>query len=343
MGKDTIQTISVRGFKGIKEMDLELRQLNVLIGANGVGKSNLLGVFELLRDFDEVRLGVYVAVMGGAEKLLHFGSKATEKIKVSLKFTSGLAFGVTLVPAAGDRLVLVPVISYWPHPLGHPAAEQFLRAIRVFHFADAGPTSRMRKTAAINDNLDLKKDGANLAAVLYLLQEWHPASLRQIRAAVRQVAPFFDDFVLQPVTSNPKTILLRWSHRGSDDYFDADSLSDGTLRFIALATLLLLPEPLQPPVILLDEPELGLHPAAITLLAALLGSAAVDTQLIISTQSPQLLDHFEPEDVLVLERVSGCTQARRLESGPLAAWLEDYSLGQLWEKNELGGQPVSES
>jgi len=315
--------------------------MNLLIGANGVGKSNFLGVFELLRALDGGSLMVYVARAGGAERLLHFGSKVTSDIKVVVTFTSGMEVQLMLDSAADDQLV--PWISYSPEVVRDPAAQQLRGSLRVFHFADAGKTSRMRKTAAINDNLELQKDGANLAAVLYLLQERHPASLRQIRAAVRQVAPFLDDFILQPLALNPETILLRWRHRGSDDYFDADSLSDGTLRFIALATLLLLPEPLQPPVILLDEPELGLHPAAITLFAALLKKAVVETQLIVSTQSPQLLDHFEPEDVLVLERAGGGTQARRLEAGPLASWLEDYSLGQLWEKNELGGQPVSES
>ncbi len=340
MGKDFIKTISVSGFKGIKAMSLDLRQLNVLIGANGAGKSNFLGVFELLRSVDDARLMDYVAKIGGAERLLHFGSKVTSEIKVQVKFTSGMDVWLGLTAASGDRLL--PSISYSLHPAGKPETERLLGALRVFHFADVGPTSRMKKTARINDNLELQPEGANLAPVLYLLQERYPASLRQIRAAVRQVAPFFDDFILQPLALNPETILLRWHHRGSDDYFDADSFSDGTLRFIALATLLLLPEPLQPPVILLDEPELGLHPAAITLLAALLSKAAVDSQVIVSTQSPQLLDHFEPEDVLVLGRVSGGTTVTRLDAERLAVWLEDYSLGQLWEKNEFEGQPVRE-
>ena len=340
MGKDTIKTISVRGFKGIRAIeDLELRRMNVLIGANGAGKSNLLGVFELLRFVDDARLAAYVARAGGAERLLHFGSKVTSKIEVEIRLTSEVLVSLGLVYSTSDRLI--PSSSYSIRSLRH-TGDHLLKSLRVFHFADAGRTSRMRKTAAINDNLELQSDGANLAAVLYLLQVRYPASLRQIRAAVQQVAPFFDDFTLQPLALNPETILLQWRHRGSDDFFDADLFSDGTLRFIALATLLLLPEPLQPPVILLDEPELGLHPAAITLLAALLRKAAVDAQLIVSTQSPQLLDHFEPEDVLVLGRASGGTEVKRLEAAPLASWLEEYSLGQLWEKNELAGMPARE-
>src|SRR5260370_38864896 len=126
----------------------------------------------------------------------------------------------------------------------------------------------------------------------------------------------------------------------SDQYFDAASLSDGTLRFIVLATLFLQPEQFRPSVILVDEPELGLHPYAIEMMVAMVSQASVATQVIMSTQSSLLLDHFQPEDVLVADRVDGGTQLTRLDSTQLAKWLEDYSLGQLWEKNELGGRPV---
>ena len=163
-----------------------------------------------------------------------------------------------------------------------------------------------------------------------------------IRDSVELAAPFFEDFQLKPLALNENKIGLEWRHRGSDAYFDASSLSDGTIRFIALATLLIQPAELRPSVILLDEPELGLHPYAITLLASLVKQAAVDTQIIIATQSPLLLDHFEPEDVLVAERVKGRTEFSRLNSKSLKHWLEDYSLGQLWEKNELGGRPAPE-
>ena len=157
------------------------------------------------------------------------------------------------------------------------------------------------------------------------------------------VSPFFDDFVLKPQALNEDKIRLEWRHRGSDVYFDVSSFSDGTLRFIALATLLIQPAALRPSVILLDEPELGLHPYAITILASLVKQASVETQVILATQSPILLDHFEPEDVLVADRVDGATSFTRLESDKIRDWLSEYSLGQLWEKNEFGGRPASES
>ena len=194
----------------------------------------------------------------------------------------------------------------------------------------------------LHDNRALRQDGSNLASFLYLLREKHEASYRMIRNTVRQVAPFFDDFDLEPVALNPDTILLEWRHRNSDAYFNAASLSDGTLRFMALAALLLQPADLRPEIILLDEPELGLHPYAVVMLAAMLRSASTETQIIAATQSPGLLDRFEPEDVLVAERVAGETRIKRLEAEPLHEWLEDYSLGQLWEKNHFGGRLTSD-
>jgi predicted ATPase len=137
-------------------------------------------------------------------------------------------------------------------------------------------------------------------------------------------------------------IKLEWKHKNSDLYFDASSLSDGTLRFIALTTLFLQPKECLPSVILVDEPELGLHPYAIEMLASLIRPASNNAQVIVSTQSSLLLDHLDPEDVLVANRVDGGTQITRLESAPLVEWLKDYSLGQLWEKNEFAGRPVRE-
>ena len=153
------------------------------------------------------------------------------------------------------------------------------------------------------------------------------------------MAPFFDDFSLRPDPLNEDSLRIAWRHKDSDQYFGAASLSDGTLRFIVVATLFLQPQRYRPAAIVIDEPELGLHPAAIAMLAALVKQAAVETQVILSTQSALLLDHFEPEDVLVADRVDNATRLSRVDAGRLSEWLEDYSLGQLWEKNEFGGRP----
>jgi predicted ATPase len=200
----------------------------------------------------------------------------------------------------------------------------------------------MRQTAKLDDNAYLRPDGANLAAFLYLLKEKHSSEYDLIRATVQLVAPFFDDFLLRPDPLNEETIRLAWKHKSSDQYFNASALSDGSLRFILLAALFLQPQKYLPSIVLVDEPELGLHPYAIGLLASLVRQVSARAQVIVSTQSPLLLDYFEPEEVLVAQRDGGGTILTRLESAPLKDWLSDYSLGQLWEKNEIGGRPTPE-
>lgn len=211
---------------------------------------------------------------------------------------------------------------------------------RIYHFHDTSSTSSMRKTGDVSDNRFLRADASNLAAYLYLMHQRHSPEYQLIRKTVQRVAPFFDDFHLEPLRLNPDKIKLEWIHRSSDEYFDASSLSDGTLRFICLATLFLQPLAYRPSVIIVDEPELGLHPYAITMLASLIKAASTETQVIVSTQSALLLDHFQPEDVLVADLEEGATTLKRLQSQDLTGWLEDYSLGQLWEKNQFGGRPT---
>lgn len=365
--------ITVKGFKSIASVEkLELRPINVVIGPNGSGKSNFIEVFSFLHEIREGRLSEYVRKAGGAEQLLHFGSKATDEIHLMISFRQEVnQYELRLKPTADDNLypdgewvsywdkVRYPQKpkrdSIWSRENGKEAgiSDSTRKGIadwvrgrfaqwRLYHVHDTSASSPMRKTAKLHDNEYLRPDGSNLPAFLYLLQQKHPNEYGLIRRTLQRVAPFFDDFQLRPDPLNVDAIRLAWKHKNSDQYFGAASLSDGTLRFIVLATLFLQPEEFRPSVILVDEPELGLHPAAITLLASMVKMASVKTQVILSTQSPLLLDHFQPEDVLVAERVKGGTLFTRLESAKLAIWLEDYSLGQLWEKNELGGRPGRE-
>jgi len=334
MPTNALDYITIQGFKSIASIEkLPLGPINVVIGPNGSGKSNFLEVFEFLYEIYDGKLKYglqdYVIAAGGAEKILHFGSKATKEIVFEFSFRQG-HYGITLRPTVDDGLYL------------HRGKLAALRALSwlIYHFDDTSSSSLIRKTAKVDDNRLLRPDGSNLPAFLYLLQEKHRASYSLIVGTVQRVAPFFDEFLLEPLRLKPDDIKLEWRHKRSDQYFDASSLSDGTLRFIALATLFLQPEEFRPSVILVDEPELGLHPYALEMLAALIRQASVATQVIVSTQSSLLLDHFHPEDVLVADRVDGGTKLTRLEPKPLAKWLEDYSLGQLWEKNEIGGRPV---
>jgi predicted ATPase len=371
MATPELDYITIQGFKSIASLKrLALRPINVIIGPNGSGKSNFIEAFSFLHAIREGGLNDYVREAGGAEQILHFGSKVTKEIHVQISFSQETnEYELCLKPTADDSLYPSNEwVSFWdkryPRPLtdslsprengreagiSDPQAKKKAEWVRIrlarwrlYHVHDTSKSSPLRKTAKLHDNAFLRPDGSNLPAFLYRLQRKNPDAYSLIRRTVQRVAPFFDDFLLNPDPLNEKTIRLAWRHKNSDQYFDASSLSDGTLRFIVLATLFLQPEQSRPSVILVDEPELGLHPSAITLLASLVKQASVKTQVIVSTQSPQLLDHFEPEDVLVAERIEGSTRLTRLDSSRLAAWLEDYSLGQLWEKNEIGGRPAAE-
>ena len=339
----TIDDITVRGFKSIKSIeDFQLRPINVMIGANGAGKSNFIEVFSMLRAINgSPGLGPYVRRAGGAERLLHFGSRITDQIQVFISFSDEIErYEVALAPTAGGllykRLQPVDYLRRVRHLRTH------INAWRIHHFHHASFRSPMRTSSNIADNRYLKPNGSNLAAFLYRLRNDFEGSYNEIRSTIQKAGPFFADFVLEPLLLQETKIQLEWRHQGSDAYFDATALSDGTLRLIALATLFLQPEHLRPSVILLDEPELGLHPLAISLLASMIRQASVETQVIVATQSPILLDHFDPEEVIVADREEGATHFTRYTSAELKEWLEEYSLGQLWEKNEIGGRPSRE-
>jgi predicted ATPase len=375
MTSAALDHVTVKGFKSIASIEeLPLRPINLLIGANGSGKSNFIGVFAFLHAIREGRLQDYVRKGGGAEQLLHFGSKTSEQIEVHISFEGGInQYRLVLQPTDDDSLYPAEeVVSFWdksqyqhpyrtvlqpsasgreagisdPRDLPANSVAEWVRIRlglwRLYHVHDTSGASPIRKTAKVADNHFLRPDGSNLPAFLYLLQNKHPQSYSLIRRSMQSVAPFFDDFLLKPDQLNEETIRMAWRHKNSDQYFGVSALSDGSLRFIVLATLFLQPEKFRPSVILVDEPELGLHPYAITLLASLVKQASLKTQVILSTQSALLLDHFEPEDVFVAERAEGGTQFTRPDSSRLESWLEDYSLGQLWEKNEFGGRPGPE-
>jgi predicted ATPase len=358
-----LDRIEIKGFKSIRDVDLELGSLNILIGANGAGKTNFISAFQLLNQLVEGNLQIFVARSGYADALLHFGRKVTDEIFLHLSF--GITgYKVRLVPSAQDSLVFADELYWYKSELvsqlrerrfgsGHKEAQlpeqahelhgtirfvlNHLQSYQIFHFHDTSEGAKIKQNGDINDNAVLRPDASNLAAFLYLLRETRREHYDRIVKTIRLAAPFFDDFDLRPSPHNPNRIQLEWRERGSDAYFNAHSLSDGTLRFISLTTLLL--QPTLPSTILIDEPELGLHPYAISLLASMLRSAATQTQVIVSTQSVTLVNQFEPEDIIVVDREEGESKFKRLEPQEIESWLEEYGLGDLWEKNILGGRP----
>jgi predicted ATPase len=349
--------LSVRGFKSIRELkDFELSNLNVLIGANGAGKSNFISLFRMFAEMLAGRLQRFVVMDGGPDALLFCGRKQTGRIEASVQFDHG-RYKFDLA-AIDDRLLFLQeqhdlkgIDSAVPPSLEGIYAESFLsaypdtfaplRGLRVLHLNDTSRDSRIRNAQQVRDNLVLKEDGANLAPFLRMLRQKYPHSYASILRTVRMVAPFFDDFVNRPDAGLDDRIDLEWYEVGDPRTPRGTSqLSDGTLRFICLATLLLQPDQFQPSTIVIDEPELGLHPYAIDILVALLQQASDKRQIIVSTQSVDLVNGLSPSDIVVTERRDGASVFRRLDAGSLKEWLEDYSLGELWKMNVVGGSPT---
>ena len=324
-----ITKIKVMGFKSIREAEINLGMLNVLIGANGAGKSNFVSIFKILRGMNAHKIQSYIAQQGGSERILYMGSKTTTEAVIQL-YSKDVERKAILFPTNGIGMSAVELL---------PETDECFQW-GVYHFHDTSDTAHMKKPCGLNDNIEFASDGRNLAAYLYRLREKERPSYQRIVRAIRQVAPFFDDFVLRPNPLNEDMIQLEWTRIDSDIPFLATQISDGTLRFICLATLLMQPSHLAPETIVIDEPELGLHPYAIALLGAMAKSASVDKQLVLSTQSVDLLNEFDAEDIIVVDHINNASSFRRLPAEELKIWLEDdYSLGELWCKNILGGRP----
>jgi len=354
-------------------MDLELRPLNVLIGANGAGKSNLISFFKMLNEMMAGRLQQYIGTSGRAQSLLHFGPKVTPQIEARLEFEvdNGLdTYDLRLFHAAGDTLVFAEeTLSFlkvgFDKPLlvplgaGHEETRivqesakngakakvasvlrHLLNQCRVYHFHDTSPTARVRQYGYVGDNRWLMPDAGNLAALLLRFREENGGSVyKRIVSTIRLIAPFFVDFDLEPAGPNKQDVILNWRDEGSDQIFGPHQLSDGTLRAMCLVTLLMQAEDDLPELIIVDEPELGLHPYALNVVASLFKKASHHTQVLISTQSRSFLDSFDPENVVVVNREGRNSQIARPDPAQLEAWLEEYSLGEIWEKNVIGGGP----
>ncbi len=351
-----LNRIKIKGYKSIRELDLELRPINLFIGANGVGKTNFVSFFTLINNIYEQRLKAY-SMKARADRLLYYGSKRTQNIEGYLNFGSN-SYSVKLAIADDNTLFIESEESLYSGRSDVYSRENisestiktstvtrnkwlsdYLESYRIYHFHDTSKESVLRKECKFKDNRSLKWNGENLPAFLYWIQHKHPKTMLRIEATIRSVMPYFERFNLQPSALDGDLIGLEWNEmENHDKYFDATDLSDGSIRFIALTTLLL--QPNLPKVIIIDEPELGLHPVAIAKLAGMIQSAAErGCQIIISTQSVNLINYFQPEDVITVDRSDGQSIFERLNREQLKRWLDDYSLGELWVKSVINGQP----
>lgn len=361
LSADQLSRINISGYKSIKEASIQLRKINVVIGSNGAGKSNFISAFTLLQNILTQNLQVFVA-QSGLNSLFYNGRKVTDEIAFQVFFGNN-SYGFNLIPTDDNRIIFRREYfgyygtfenkstvaggnseSMWQSGVNN-SLDDYIKPIlskqnwRVYHFHDTGRSSKVKQEHNLSNNQVLMNDAGNLAAFLYRLKENYKKSYNEIVGTIQLIAPYFKDFVLEPLEANRELITLKWQQIGCDDVFNASQFSDGTLRFICLATLLLQPHELQPATIIVDEPELGLHPYAITIFSEMVKQLSDEKQIIISTQSVELLNEFDVEDIIVVDRTDHGSVFKRLDVNELEAWLEsDYALGDLWKKNVLGGR-----
>lgn len=364
-----LKRISLKGWKSIRDQSINLNPLTVAIGANGSGKSNLLSFIAMFADIfsSKPRMRSYVRTHGAANSLLYHGTRETQAIDLELTFgtSSGeLKYATRWIPTLDGGLIFEDERIEVLHQdslndqetsLGSGHAEsnlircaesgnsiartclRLLRSCKVFQFHNTPLRSDMRTPSYVDANGSLLSDANALASTLYLYRQNDSTTFRAITAVTQRIMPGFEQFILEPSKSDDTEIALKWKEANHDYEFGPHQLTDGVLRFITLLVLLLQPEEDQPKLIGLDGPEVGLHPRVLELLSDLVIAASNDVQVIVATQSSELLDYFDPSSVLVAERKGGATEFKNLDVKKLEPWLEKYSLGELWERNYFGG------
>ena len=363
-----LERLTIKGYKSIAfdhPVTLELQDVNILLGANGSGKSNIVSFFKMLGYMMSLKFCSYVEMEGTSNSLLHYGAKKTPALSGQLQFADGKStdeYSFTLANASPDRLIITEEqVRWWKEGERSPYEVQLepsfkesalvgcndkvahsiynlLSYCKVYQFHDSSSQGPLRQSCPVETSDYLQSKGNNLSSFLLFLKTNHRDAYNRIVGYVRDVIPQFENFYLEPKNG---FVSLRWTDNSANDFvFNSCQLSDGSIRFIALATLLLQPEATMPNVIILDEPELGLHPYAITQLAEMIKDASHNAQIIIATQSKDLVDHFDIDNVSVVEMEQGHTLVSHLKKEDYQLWLEQYCISELWEKNVIGGRPV---
>ncbi len=364
--------ITIKGFKSIafdKPITLDIGNINILLGANGAGKSNIISFFKMIGYMMNESLQQFIAQSGTNQKFLYYGSKKTPTLSAEIRFDGKDSYDIyrfSLTNAVLDRLIISSEEIEWRNPknnttfskqlvsnfnesaLNHLKSEDaackivwdILAGCKVYQFNDSSALSPMRQASTVESAHYLQSEANNLASFLLYLKNGYKESYERIVSHVKEIVPQFKDFYLEPERGY---VSLKWVDTSANDYvLSSDQFSDGSIRFIALATLLLQPEKTMPRVIIIDEPELGLHPYAIDQLTEMIKDASLHAQIIVATQSPSLIDGFDADDVTVIERDEDnqCSVARRLNGKDYSEWLDEYTLSELWNKNVIGGRPV---
>ncbi|KAA6321866.1 hypothetical protein EZS27_028535 [termite gut metagenome] len=367
MTKNKLDSFTIKGYKTIKSIEcFKPNAVNILIGPNGAGKSNFISFFKFLSWMlnSGRKLQEYVSYLGGANDILFDGADVTRTIdaEIRIKTNTGInEYKFGLMFAKPDRLVFreekyryqatsITGKAEWRScGVGHEEAKlpeiadktassifNLLRKLIVYQFHNTSDTANMRLKWSIDDGRWLKQNGDNLGSFLYRLQNEEKPYYARIVKYIRLVLPFFDDFELYDESGK---ILLRWREKGTQKVFNAGQASDGMLRTIALVSLLAQNPDDLPDVLFLDEPELGLHPSAIDAVAGLAKAASAYCQVFVATQSVSMVNNFELDDLIVIDRKGRSSEYTRPDSKRLKAYLQEFSTGQIWEKNMIGGRP----
>jgi predicted ATPase len=359
-----LKKIQLTHFRSFCQTEVDLKKINVLIGGNGSGKSNFISLFTMLNYIQIGRLKDWIVNKGGFDNIVYNGIQENEFLNLRFFFDSSNLqniYELELRATEEDYIVKAERFGSWKSSarstfqheetnqpetkLKYLAERQYeipfniysnIKGFQVFHFDDVSTNSNKKRLQNIEESYPLHPEGDNIAAFLYYLKQNYIDSYDKIVEVIRLVIPYFDDFILEPESTHSNQIKLKWREKNNLKTFTASLISDGTIRFICLCALLLQPTP--PLLVVIDEPELGLHPLAISFLAELIKKASNRTQIILSCQSVTLLNQFEYSDILVVDCHQSGSQIKRLNESELQGWLDEYSLGQLWENNYLGGR-----
>jgi predicted ATPase len=362
-----IKAVTIEGFRGLRSVqNLELPPLAVLLGANGAGKSTFIRFFEMLSWMHRSHnLQEFVLRQGGGDDQFFMGSRRTPRIhaQITIETMYGLSdYRFDLLHVSAGDAVMVMNEAYRTAPtqallaqvewseVGTVSKESglvyqmnstaqniggFLCEGASYQFHDTSTNASIHQRWDVTNGVYLRSDGGNLAAVLLDVQRQDPKRYARITQQIRRVLPTFRDFVL---IEEAGKVLLRWQGSQSDKVFGSHLTSDGSLRLFCLLTLLNLPPKRLPSVMFFDEPELGLHPHAMTLVAEMFKRLSKTKQVVIATQSPYLVDCFDLENLIIASANQGETVLRNLPRAEYQAWLDaDYSLSQLWLKQAVGG------
>jgi len=372
-----ISELHIQGYKRLRDVKLPLRELTVLIGPNASGKTSVLQVLHLLARAAGRDLGDALRDLGGIDRIVSRGAGATD-LTVTCSLTThdgrrageydvcvqGLGGGLHVV--AGERLSLpegqvlflvsdgavhteFPASAHYPTPpdpqqtllsqvspanAPEDAHRRSFRDVALFRPFDVGPGAPVWRSQQVRPASVPGPNAEDLLAAVQTLRSRSPDMFETYEAALRAGFPAYQALDLEPVGAGQ--VALTWRERGQTYY--AHELSEGTLRFLWLCAILHSSDP--PRMVLIDEPEVSLHPELLKILSGLLDDASHRTQLLVATQSPELVSWLKPEQVVVLDLdEEGWTKATPATDLDLDEWLRRYTLGELWVRGDLGGRP----